>query len=69
MSTFLEPHFTFGYLAGLWHWDVDTVRKMFDGVPGLQVIARPEKMNKRKKTSIRVPASIAERVYLEHATK
>jgi len=69
VSTFLEQHFTIGHLAELWGWDVDTVRPWFDGVPGLQVVAHPEKMNKRSYTSIRVPASIAEKIYLLHATK
>jgi len=58
-----EQHFKPDELAELWGVSVDTIRKLFRDVPGVLVIDRPEKMHKRGYCSMRIPESVAKRVY------
>ena len=62
----MEQHYSVKSLAKMWGWSYNTVRPWFEGVPGCMVEAHPEKMHKRGYTSIRIPHSIALRVYAEH---
>ena len=58
-----EKHFTCAELAELWHYSVDTVREMFENEPGVLRVDRPETMHKRRYCSMRIPESVARRVY------
>lgn len=40
----------------------DTIIRMFEREPGVLVIARPAKMNKRRYRTIRIPRAVFERV-------
>jgi len=62
----LEEHYTPEKLGKLWGLSDDTIRTMFEGEPGVLVIDRPEKMHKRRYCSIRIPASVAERVHARY---
>jgi hypothetical protein len=65
----LEQHYTPGELGKMWHLSGDTIRVMFDRVPGILVVDRPEQMHKRGYKSMRIPASVAERVYKAYVSR
>ena len=69
MGTVFEQHYTIGELATLWHWHPDTVRSWFLEEPGCQIVKHPETMHKRGYTSLRVPKSVAERVYARRRSR
>lgn len=64
-----ERHFKPDELAKLWGVAVNTIRRLFRDVPGVLVIERPEKMHKRGYCSMRIPESVAKRVYEKHLSK
>jgi hypothetical protein len=39
-----------------------TITRMFQDVPGVIILSRPETMNKRKHRTIRIPRAVFERV-------
>lgn len=59
----MEQHYTPGQLGKRWGLSDDFVRELFRGEEGVIEIDRPEKMHKRGYTSMRIPESVAERVY------
>lgn len=58
-----EHHFKPDELAKLWGVSVNTIRRLFRDATGVLVIDRPEKMHKRGYRSMRIPESVAKRVY------
>ena len=62
-SPALEPHFTVATLAKAWSISEDTVRRLFSEEPGVVVIAAPKRRGRRQYKTIRIPQSVAERVY------
>ena len=58
-----ERHYSPKELAQAWHFSPEFIRELFAREPGVLKIARPEKMNKRRYSTIRIPASVADRVY------
>ena len=60
---FDELHFKPGQLAKLWGFHPDKVREWFRGEAGVLIEDRPEKFHKRGYCSMRIPASVARRVY------
>lgn len=58
-----EKHFKPKELAELWGFSTDTIRAWFDLEPGILIEHRPETMHKRGYKSMRIPESIARRVY------
>jgi hypothetical protein len=64
-----EQHFKPDELAELWGVSGDTIRRLFRDVPGVLVIDRPEEMHKRSYCSMRIPESVAKRVYEKHLSK
>jgi len=58
-----EQHFKPDELAELWGVSGDLIRRLFRDMPGVLVIDRPEKMHKRGYCSMRIPESVAKRVY------
>ena len=63
-----EKHFTLGELAKLWHVSRTTLRGWFDGVPGVIRYGAGKLKKGRAQThvSVRVPESVARRVYRAH---
>lgn len=59
-----ERHYTPKELAELWHVDPKIIRRLFDGKPGVLKIEFGGR-NKRKYTTLRIPASAAARIYRE----
>jgi len=58
-----EQPFKPAELAKLWGVGGDTIRRLFRDVPSVLVIDRPEKRCKRGYCSMRIPESVAKRVY------
>ena len=63
-SGVLETHYTVFELSNLWGFSDRTIRRLFYTEPGVIRIDRPETIRKRRYTSIRIPARVAQRVYL-----
>jgi hypothetical protein len=61
-STVSELHYTPEQLGELWQLSADTVRRLFLGEPGVLVIERARASQRRYRT-LRIPASVAERVH------
>jgi hypothetical protein len=60
-----EKHFSVIELAELWGLAPDTIRPLFANRPGVLKIVRPESRRKRVYSTLRIPASVAERVHAE----
>jgi hypothetical protein len=61
-----EKHYKAAELAKLWGFAADKIREWFKDEPGVLVEDKPEKLHKRGYKSLRIPASVAERVYSQH---
>jgi hypothetical protein len=59
----LERHYTIGEIAENWHADYKTVRRMFEGQPGVLVWGPGERRHRRSHVSMRVPESVMIRVH------
>ena len=64
-----ERHFKPDELAKLWRVGGGTIRRLFRDESGVLVIDMPEKMHKRGYCSMRIPESVAKRVYEKHLSK
>jgi len=58
-----ERHFTIRELATLWQLSEDTVRRMFQGEPGVVEVGPQRKVYKRPYTTLRIPESVVVRVH------
>ncbi len=58
-----ERHYTPAQLADLWGYSARTIRRMFEREPGVIGIGHPLVARKRKHISIRIPESVAQRIY------
>ncbi|MGA9672539.1 MAG: hypothetical protein WBQ94_25210 [Terracidiphilus sp.] len=58
-----ERHFKPEELGKLWGLSANAIRDLFEDENGVLKIVRPEKLHKRKYTTLRIPASVAERVH------
>ncbi len=70
MSTAMERHYTIGELAELWNVARTTVNAMFANEPDVLRVSMPRLMQRRAKPrqSLRIPASVAERVHQRWAS-
>lgn len=60
---FAVRHYSPAEIAELWSLSVDTVRRMFENEPGVLVFENPVRSSSRRFRTLRIPASVAERVY------
>jgi hypothetical protein len=65
----LEQHYSPAQLAERWGFSVDFVRKLFRFEEGVILVDRPERMHKRGYANMRIPESVAERVYSRMTTR
>ena len=61
----LEKYFTVAEIAELWGLCPDTIRKIFRDVPGVLRIGTPETRHQRGYISLRIPESVAKKVYAD----
>ncbi len=66
MSLALEQHFTLPELAKRWNVDYKTVQRWFENRDDVLRFGTGHRPMKRRHVSIRVPVSVAEKVYREH---
>jgi len=64
----LETHHTVSELATLWHLDARVIRRLFRGEPGVLAIQSSRRGRKRDYVSVRIPTSVAARVYCRLTT-
>ena len=64
-----ERHYSPGELAELWNLSRDTITRMFEREPGVLIFDNPEKTSERRRRTIRIPESVAERVYRRLVTR
>jgi hypothetical protein len=67
-GTAFEQHFAPAELAKLWGLSAKFVRDLFRNDAGILSIDRPETMHKRGYLTMRIPASVAARVYAQLQT-
>lgn len=58
----LKPALTVAEAAELTGFSVRTITRLFEHEPGVILIARPSKMNKRRYRSLRIPRGVYDRV-------
>ena len=63
MSTTFEKHYTPEALGKLWSFSGNTIREMFRNEPGVIKVDHRETRSKRNYCSMRIPASVAQKVY------
>jgi hypothetical protein len=59
----LERHFSIQEIAEAWGLCENSVRELFKAEPGVIRIERPRSRYKRTYTTLRIPASVVERVH------
>jgi len=59
---FAEPHYTVGELAAMWNLSAEFVRQIVQHEPGVTEWVR-QKPGRRRYRVLRVPESVAERIY------
>ena len=69
-SEMFEPHYTIGFYAELWGLSEDTVRKWFQDEDGVLKVGDEKnrtgpKKDRRPRIELRIPWSVAVRVYRE----
>lgn len=63
-ESFAEPHFTVGEIAEMWKLSEDAVRRLFQDEPGVFVLGSEKPSSARRRyTTLRIPASVVERVH------
>ena len=64
-----ERHYSPAQLAEQWSLSEDTVRRIFEREPGVLFFENPERISSRRRRTIRIPESVAERVYRRLSTR
>lgn len=64
MHTMFEPHHSIRFYAEKWNSSDDTVRRMFQDLPGVMKLGEP-KRGKRTRSELRIPESVAYARYKE----
>jgi hypothetical protein len=62
---FKEKHYSLRELSELWGYSVDTLSKIFSDDPDVLKLGSPERRFKRAYISLRIPESVAQRVYAD----
>jgi hypothetical protein len=68
-TTLFEQHFSPDELAEIWKLSKDTVRRMFEHEPDVLIFENPERCSDRRRRTMRIPKSVAERVYRRLSTR
>lgn len=58
-----EAHFTPDEIATAWKLSADKVRRLFENEPGVVVLENRRSFGRRRYRTLRISASVAERVY------
>ncbi len=63
----IERHYTPEEIADLWKIHPETVRRIFGEEPGVLNTGAEQKPGKKKKTTLRIPESVLQRVHLRRS--
>jgi hypothetical protein len=66
---FAVRHYSPAELGQLWSLSVETIRRMFEREPGVLIFENPDKGSERRRRTMRIPESVAERVYRRLSTR
>ena len=58
-----EQHYSVQQTAKMWGLGVDIVRRIFENETGVIKIVSPERLHKRRYTTLRIPESVLRRVH------
>ena len=61
----VDPHYSVAFYAELWGYDASTVLRWFQDIDGPLRSSPAGRLGKRKRIEIRIPLSVAMRVYQE----
>ncbi len=62
----VDPHYSVQFYAELWGMSPSTAVRWFQDVEGVVKLSKPSKNGKRTRVELRIPFSLAKRLYLEH---
>jgi hypothetical protein len=62
----IDPHYPPSFYAALWSISESTVVKWFCDVSGVLKLQKPSKNGRRVRVELRIPFSLALKVYSEH---
>jgi len=68
-SRLYERHFAPAELAEQWNLSLDTIMRMFEREPNVLIFENPERNPNRRRRTLRIPESVAERVYRRLSTR
>ena len=68
-SRLFERHFSPAELAEVWRLSEDTVRRIFEREPDVLIFENPDKASDRRRRTMLIPESVAERVYRRLSTR
>lgn len=68
-SRMCERHFSPAELAEQWNLSEDTVRRIFERESDVLIFENPERGSSRRRRTMRIPESVAERVYRRLCTR
>ncbi len=63
-----ERHYSPAELAAQWHLSPDSIRRIFEREPGVLVFENPVRSSSRHFRTMRIPESVAARVYRRLST-
>lgn len=66
---FMEKHFPPKYWAKRWGVDATTIVRWFRDEPGVLRLGSPSRNGTRTRCELRIPATVAERIYRERTGK
>jgi hypothetical protein len=66
---FAVKHYSPAELGQLWGLSVETIRRMFEHEPGVLIFENPDKGSERRRRTMRISESVAERVYRRLSTR
>jgi len=68
-SHLFEQHFSPAELAEQWNLSEDTVRRIFERELDVLIFENPTRQSSRRRRTLRIPESVAERVYRRLSTR
>ena len=64
----IDPHFSPQFYAELWGVSPTTVIRWFQDEPGVLKLSEPSNNGRRSRTELRIPFSLAMRIYRERSS-
>lgn len=58
-----EAHYSVSQVAQMWGLGVDLIRRIFEHADGVIKIVSPERLHKRRYTTLRIPEGVLRRIH------